>query len=78
MQYALAILSIVPALIKVIAAIEEAFPQSGAGKEKLSAVREIITASYEGITGLWPSLEKIVGVVVNMANAIGAFKKSEG
>lgn len=76
MQYALAILNIVPALIKVIVAIEAAFPQSGAGKEKLEAIRNILTASYDGISALWPSIEQIVAVVVSMANAIGAFKKS--
>jgi len=77
MQIALAIMSIIPALIKVIVAIEEAFPQPGAGREKLAAVREIMTTAYEGISDIWPSIEKIVGVVVSLANAIGAFRHSD-
>jgi hypothetical protein len=32
------LLNIVPALIKIIVTIEEAFPQSGAGGEKLAQV----------------------------------------
>ena len=77
MQIALAILGIIPALIKIIVAVEEAFPQSGAGKEKLEAVRQTLMIAYGGISDLWPSIEKIVAVIVSLANAIGAFKKSD-
>ncbi|RKY04581.1 MAG: hypothetical protein DRP66_11535 [Planctomycetota bacterium] len=77
MQIALAVLGIIPALIKIIVAVEEAFPQPGAGKEKLEAVRQILTTAYDGIGAIWPSIEQIVAVIVSLANAIGAFKKSD-
>lgn len=76
MQIALAILGIIPALIKIITSVEEAFPQPGAGKEKLMAVRQILSVAYEGIESIWPSIEQVVAVIVNLANAIGAFRKS--
>ncbi len=69
------LLNIVPALIKIIVTVEEAFPQSGAGGEKLTLVKQILSTSYDSITELMPSIEKIVAAVVTFANAIGAFKK---
>jgi hypothetical protein len=75
MQTLIAILSIVPSLIRVICAVEEAFPQKGAGKEKLSAVKAIMQASYDGIAGMLPAIEQIVAVIVGLANTVGAFKK---
>ena len=75
MKNVLVILQLVPALIEIIRTIENMFPQSGAGKEKLILVREILTASYEGIQEVWPAIEAIVAKVVAFANTIGAFTK---
>jgi hypothetical protein len=71
------LLNIVPALIKIIVTVEEAFPQSGAGGEKLALVKQILSSTHDSVTELIPSIEKIVAAVVAFANAIGAFKKGE-
>ena len=77
MKNVLLILQIVPALIAVVKAIEEAASQAGIGKEKLEAVRQILEAAYSGVSEIWPYLEQIIGVVVGFFNAVGVFKKSE-
>jgi hypothetical protein len=69
------ILSLIPSLIKAIAAVEEVFPQSSAGAAKLDMVKNIMTVSYSGISEAMPIIEKIIGIVVTTANNIGAFKK---
>lgn len=76
MKNVLMILQLVPVLIEIIRTVESLFPQSGAGKEKLVLVREILTTAHEGITELWPSIEIIIEKVVAFANRIGAFTKS--
>jgi hypothetical protein len=76
MDKVLKVLSLVPALIEVIKAVEAMFPQSGAGKEKLALVREIMVEAYVGITEMWPTIEAIIGKIVAMANRLGEFKKS--
>lgn len=76
MDKVLKILSLIPALIEVIKAVEAMFPQSGAGKEKLTLVREIMVEAYAGITEWWPTIEAIIGKIVAMANRLGEFKKS--
>ena len=75
MSTLMTILNIVPALLRLIVAVEEVFPQSGAGGEKLAMVKNIIQASYDGISELMPIIETIVAAVVKTANAIGAFTK---
>jgi len=70
------ILSIIPSLIKIIAAVEEVFPQSGAGSAKLAMVKDILSKTCEGLSDMMPSIEAIINVVVSFANAIGAFKKT--
>jgi hypothetical protein len=74
MSTLLLILQIFPALIKTIFAIEEALPQGGVGKEKLGMIRSVMETSYAGVSDIWPSVEKVIGVVVNTMNVIGAKK----
>jgi hypothetical protein len=71
----LLILQMVPALLKIIKSIEEAFPEGGNGAEKLALVHKMLTEMYGGITDIWPTIEKLVGYIVEFANNIGAFKK---
>lgn len=71
----LTILNLIPALIKVITAVEEALPASGAGKEKLDAIKEIVTTTYETGTTLWPTIEKVVAILVGLFNKTGIFAK---
>ena len=75
MKNFLVILQIVPALIQIIKTVEEMFPLPGAGKEKLTLVREMLSSIYAGLDEIWPVIETIVGKVVEFANNIGAFKK---
>lgn len=71
------ILTLIPALIAAIKAIEEALPLSGQGKAKADMVLSVVkTASDKGAelatSGM---LQKIIDIVVNFFNAAGAFKK---
>jgi hypothetical protein len=69
------ILNLIPALIKAIAAIEEALPVQGAGKEKLGAIKEIIETTYDAGTTLWPPIERVIGILVGLFNKAGVFNK---
>lgn len=75
MQTVLTILQLIPSIIKVIQAIEEALPQAGIGAEKLAAIRQMLEVMYEGITDLWPTIEKIIAILVTLFNKTGAFEK---
>jgi hypothetical protein len=70
-----AIIQLVPALINLIKAAEEAIPGSGKGKAKMDMVVGILQHSYEGINAILPSLQNIITVIVNTFNATGVFKK---
>ncbi len=71
MQTVIAILQLIPALIAAIKAIEEAIPGQGKGEAKLAAVREIIEATYEGVSKMWPAIEKTIAILVAMLNKNG-------
>lgn len=74
-QVALSIWKLIPALIELIKAIEEAIPGQGKGEQKLAAVRAIVEQTYEKGVDAWPSLEKVISVLVGLFNATGVFKK---
>jgi len=76
MQLFLAIVNLIPSIIKIITAIEETFPQSGIGEQKLQLVKDILTEAYTNVNEIWGSIEKIISVIVSFANKIGAFTKS--
>jgi len=77
MDKILKVLQLIPALVAVLKVVEnEIWPEgSGKGKEKLEAVKEILTATYEGVSEIWPMLEKVISVVVAALNKSGVFKK---
>ena len=75
MKNLLAILQIIPALIAVVRAVENAIPESGKGKDKLAMVRQMLEVSYAGIAELWPALEKVIGVMVSTFNQLKVFSK---
>jgi hypothetical protein len=70
------ILSLIPALITAIKAIEEAIPGEGKGEQKLAAIRQIIEVVYGQVFSLWPTLEKVISVLVGVFNTTGVFKTS--
>lgn len=75
MEKIIVIARLIPAIIEVIKAIEEAIPGQGKGEAKLAAVRGILESTVEGFNQLWPSLEKVVKVLVETFNTVGVFKK---
>lgn len=75
MKVLLLVIQIVPALIQLIKSIEDILPNAGLGTDKLEAVRKIIEATYEGAAEIWPTIEKVIGVLVALFNKTGLFKK---
>jgi hypothetical protein len=69
------ILSLIPALIAAMKAIEEAVPGTGQGEAKLAAIRQIVEAIDAGLVKLWPQISATISVLVTLFNATGAFKK---
>jgi len=70
-----AILQLIPALIAAVKAIEEAIPGQGKGEQKLAAIRAIVEQVSDEAIKLWPTLEKVIGILVTTFNATGVFKK---
>ena len=70
------ILQLVPALIAAIKAIEEAIPGAGKGEQKLAAVRGILEVVDSNVSSLWPQIAGVIGVLVNLLNLTGVFKKA--
>jgi hypothetical protein len=77
MKTALMVLQIIPSLIAAIASLESFLPKDGAGAQKLALLKTILTSSYDGLTEVWPAIEKIVAALVSTANSLGVFKKAE-
>jgi hypothetical protein len=69
------VLTLLPAIIEAIKAIEAAIPGQGKGEQKLAAIRGIIAASYEQASAIMPIIERVVGVLVDTFNAVGVFRK---
>ena len=69
------ILQLIPALITAIKAIEDAIPGSGQGEAKLAAIRGILEAVDSTTAKLWPQIQSVIGVLVNLFNTVGVFKK---
>jgi hypothetical protein len=76
------ILTLLPLLIEAVKAIEAAVPQGGQGAAKLDLIRQTLQAGYEVASdatvkfeAIWPALQSVIGSVVTLFNATGAFKK---
>lgn len=74
--------SLIPTIISIIKAIEEALPQAGLGSEKLAIIRQIFEEAYKSVTEAMPDMEKVWAVVkkvidlfVSLFNKTGAFQK---
>ncbi len=75
-------LSLLPAVIEAIKAIEAAIPESGAGAQKLEIIKATLQKAHEvggdtvgAFEQYWPVLSTMVGSVVTVFNAVGLFKK---
>lgn len=75
MEKLLLIAKLIPALIDIMKAIEEAIPGEGQGEKKLAAVRGILENTVDGFNQVWPSVEKVIPVLVSTLNAVGVFRK---
>lgn len=76
MKNLLVIAQLLPTLIQIIRAVETAVPESGQGQAKLQMVREILETVDDAIPAIWPTIAKVVSVIVQGFNATGAFKKA--
>ena len=70
------VFELVPLLISVIKAIEDAIPGQGKGEQKIAAVREIVEEAYGNVASLWPILFPVISTLVSLFNKTGAFEKS--
>jgi hypothetical protein len=75
------LLSMLPAIIEAIKAIEAALPDGGKGEDKLIAVREVLQAGYavaedqdQPFEKLWPAIQNVVAALVRLFNKVGVFK----
>jgi len=85
MNTLLTVLKLLPVLLSVVKAVEEAIPLPGQGKKKLDLVLDVLKSGYDAGTDLSTSFsyEKLVALVVPMIarivdlhNALGLFRKS--
>lgn len=77
------VLSLFPAIIEAVRAIEAALPQGGAGTAKLDAVRTTLQGAYSiaqnaevQFENVWPAISAAVGAAVTLFNSTGLFKKA--
>jgi hypothetical protein len=68
MDKIITVLRLLPAIVAAVRALEEALPTSGAGKDKLAALREIMVSIDAGVTAIWPAIEKAVSAIVKLMN----------
>ena len=73
----LKIFQLIPTIIAVVQALEQAIPLPGQGKAKLDAVLAMIQ-QIDGplATGILPAVTGIISTIVGAFNATGVFKTS--
>jgi hypothetical protein len=62
-------------IIQAIKAIEEVAPVSGAGKDKLDTILEIVSEVSGDIPNITSIITTIVSKLVSLFNKLGIFKK---
>jgi hypothetical protein len=67
------VLSLLPAIIAAIKAIEEVLPESNNGGQKLQLIRTIIESVSTEAAAAWPYIEKSVNALVAFFNSTGIF-----
>ena len=70
------VLQILPLIIDITKQLEEAFPESGMGKMKMSLVIESIKVTLGNSQEILPLITKVTDVVVSVFNSFGVFKKA--
>ena len=75
MEKLLLVLKLLPAIIGAIKALEEGLTGSGLGAQKLEALRQILELADSSVKNIWPTIEGVVKVIVNLFNNTGTFTK---
>ena len=75
MDKIITVLKLLPVIIEAIKAIEQTLPGQGSGEKKLALLREVLEVTDSSVTALWPTLSKVVDVLVKTCNATGVFQK---
>ena len=75
MDKIITVLKLLPVIIEAIKALEQALPGQGSGEKKLALLREVLEVTDSSVTALWPTLSKVVDVLVKAFNATGVFQK---
>lgn len=70
-----AVLKLLPAIIEAVKAIENLVSDTGQGAAKLQAIREILEAVSSQSATLWPEIQKVIAIIVGLANKTGVFPK---
>ena len=75
MDKILEVFKLIPVIIELIKAIEQAIPGESKGEAKLVAVREILEIMDVGTKNLWPQISLIISALVKTFNTTGVFSK---
>ena len=75
MDKILEVFKLIPVIIELIKAIEQAIPGESKGEAKLVVVREILEIVDVGTKNLWPQISLIISVLVKTFNTTGVFSK---
>ena len=75
MDKILEVFKLIPVIIELIKAIEQAIPGESKGEAKLVAVREILEIVDVGTKNFWPQISLIISVLVKTFNTTGVFSK---
>ena len=75
MDKILEVFKLIPVIIELMKAIEQAIPGESKGEAKLVAVREILEIMDVGTKNLWPQISLIISVLVKTFNTTGVFSK---
>ncbi len=78
------VLTLFPAIIAAVSAIESALPQSGQGAAKLAAIKQILESAYaaageaaHSFEQVWPVISSAVATIVGLFNSAGVFSKQK-
>jgi hypothetical protein len=66
-----AILQLIPAIVVVMKAVEEAIPGTGKSEAKLAAARELLESVDDRVRDAWPKIEKLIAILVALFNREG-------
>lgn len=70
-----AVLKLLPAIIEAVKAVENLVSDTGQGAAKLQSIREILEAVSSQSATLWPEIQKVIAIIVGLANKTGVFPK---